>query len=155
MAKKPDTKKHLEALLGYELSEDAAQLINPFLLVALTTVQRGGTTARPLTDVAPNRCDQSVIADVSGIARTGSNGQSQFRLTDFLCPATSLRFSHPLHVVATPLSSTPCFLTLLHSIVSNGADVEIKVFSWDADGVAAPNVIFDWRCRVTLGTGSV
>jgi hypothetical protein len=42
------------------------------------------------------------------------------------------------------------FLTLVHSLVDNGADVEIKVSTWDANGVAAPNVSFDWRCRVPL-----
>jgi hypothetical protein len=46
--------------------------------------------------------------------------------------------------------STPCFLTLVHSVVKNGADVEIKVATWDAGGAAAPDVTFNWRCRVAV-----
>jgi hypothetical protein len=53
----------------------------------------------------------------------------------------------PVNVVATPNSSDPFFLTIQHSLIGL-ADVEIKVWTWDANGAAAPGVPFDWRCRV-------
>jgi hypothetical protein len=39
-------------------------------------------------------------------------------------------------------------VTTTHALVDNGNDVQITVFAWNAGGAAAPNVSFDWRCRV-------
>jgi len=86
---------------------------------------------------------------VSGFATTASSGQSVFRLSDFICPGGEV-YNYPINVIATPFSSKPFFLTVMHSLVNNGSDVEIKVFAWDANGAAAPNVSFNWRCRVEL-----
>jgi hypothetical protein len=36
----------------------------------------------------------------------------------------------------------------MHTLVNNGTDVEITVFSWDANGAPTPGVTFNWRCRV-------
>jgi hypothetical protein len=156
MATKPDIKKQLEAILGYELSEDAVQALQtPSLViplvqsVALSTSTSGLTTRRHLFVGLPNSCYVNRLMDVSGFALTASNGQSLFRLSNFICPTDEV-FFQPVNVVATPISSTPCFLTVTHSLVNNGADVEITVFAWDANGAAAPNVSFNWRCRVEL-----
>jgi hypothetical protein len=53
-------------------------------------------------------------------------------------------------VLATPFSTKPVFVTVIHSLINNGTDVEIRVFSWDANGNAAPNISFNWRCRLEL-----
>lgn len=150
MTTKSETKKQLEAILGHKLGDDAVQFIQLIHSVALSTNTPGQTTQRHLLIARPNSCYQNQVLDVSGFATTASNGQSLFRLTDFLCPG-EIRFLQPINVVATPFSSTPCFLTVVHSLLNNGADVEIKVFAWDANGAAAPNVSFNWRCRVELG----
>jgi hypothetical protein len=95
--------------------------------------------------------------DISGLATTDSNGKRVFLLSEFLCfsSPTSIHFQQPINVVATPQSTAPCFLTVTHSLVNTGplnaaTDVEITVFTWDANGAAAPNVTFDWRCRVDI-----
>lgn len=165
MAKNPDIKKSLEAILGYELTEDAVQRIQLIQAVASYDFSdrpgEGFTTRRHLIIALPNRCDPARLLDISGTATAGSDGTIALRLTDFLCPPFGSgkveSFVRPINVVATPLSSTPCFLTVLHTLVNGGAngeikgvDVEIKVFAWDADGAAAPNVPFNWRCRVEL-----
>jgi hypothetical protein len=151
MATKPEIRKHLEAILGYKLPAGAAERIDFVQAVASSTVSDGFTTLRNLIVPRPNRCYQARLLDVSGIATTGNDGKSRFRLTDFLCH-TGETFGEPINVVATPLSSTPCFLTVIHSLVNDGADVEIQVSTWDASGTAAPTVSFDWRCRVELKT---
>ncbi len=153
MSTTPDIKKQLEAIFGYELGADAVQFINLLQSVASSTISDGSTTQKNLIVARPNHCYQARLLDVSGFAITGSDGKSLFRLTDFLCPAGDERFFQPINVVATPLSSTPFFLTIMHSLFNNGADVEIRVFTWDANGAAAPNVSFNWRCRVELVTG--
>jgi hypothetical protein len=80
---------------------------------------------------------------------TGSNGKTTFKLTNFICTQREL-FNNPINVVATPLSSKPFFLTVKQALLNNGANVEITVFAWDANGVPAPGVTFNWRCRVEL-----
>lgn len=167
MATKPDLKKQLEAIVGYKLNTEALQFINLIQSVASSNITLDGSiTKRSFLIASPNECSLSSLLDVSGFATSGSDGKTVFRLNSFLCPFGGIgpvtetpdapvtlpppKYSQPINVVATPLSSTPCFLTLVHSLVDNGADVEITVLTWDANGVAAPNVSFDWRCRVPL-----
>lgn len=151
MSKKPDSKNPLEEILGQKLGPDAMRLINLFQSVASSTPSSGSTTQRHLIVARPNQCYSTQFLDVTGFAITGSDGTAVFRLTNFICHAGE-RFTQPINVVATPFSSTPCFLTMVHSLVNNGDDVEIKVSSWDADGAPAPQVAFNWRCRVELLT---
>jgi hypothetical protein len=149
MATKSDTKKQLEELLGEKLDDDAVQLIQLVQRVALSTVTSGETTQRHIFGDFPNTCSSNNVLDVSGYASTGSNGQRLFRLSDFLCVSDRV-FHYPINFIATPFSSQPRFLTATYSIVNNGADIEIKVFAWDANGVAAQNVYFNWRCRAEI-----
>jgi hypothetical protein len=149
MTTKSETKKQIEAILGHEIGDEAVQLF-PFVhAVALSNATPGETTLKHDLIARPNTCYGNQIMDVSGLATTASNGQSVFRLSDFLC-STGRVFHQPINVVATPFSSKPFFLTMIHSLLNNGTDVEIKVFAWDANGTAAPNVTFNWRCRVEL-----
>ncbi len=151
MATKSESIKHLEAILGYKLTAEAVEQIGLFLLAASSTSPAGSTTMKSIFAGRPNRCFQDQYLDVYGVATTGSDGKSRFLLTDFICPPGK-NFGPPINVVATPLSSTPCYLTVLHSLVkvNNREDLEIQVSTWDANGAAAPSVSFDWRCRVTL-----
>jgi hypothetical protein len=146
-----DTRKHLEAIMGQELSEDAFQLIQLIQPVATTTDGRGMTADMHLL-IPRKTCHHNRLLDVGGFAQTGISGQTTLLLKSFIClpePET-LTFLQPINVVATPLSTKPFFLTVTRVLVNNGADVEIKVFSWDANGAPAPNISFDWRCRVEL-----
>lgn len=143
---KADIKKQLEAVFGVE----TVQLIKLIQPVATSTESAGIIIEKNLIVATPNQCFSFPrLLDVAGFFTTGSDGKSLFRLTDFLCPADEI-FIQPINIVATPFSSTPCFLTVAHSLLNEGADVEIKVSTWDVNGVAAPNVSFNWRCRVTL-----
>lgn len=165
MSTKPDIKKQLEAIVGHNLNTEVLQFINLTQSVASSNITSDGSITRSSLLLArPNECSGVRLLDVSGFATSGSDGKILFRLNAFLCPFIGgigpvigstnppppQKYLQPINVVATPLSSTPCFLTLVHSLVDNGADVEIKVSTWDANGGAAPNVSFDWRCRVPL-----
>jgi len=149
MPRHPDIEKHLEAILGYKLPANAVERINFVQAVASRTISFGWTTWKNLIVPRPNQCPDAKLLDVSGLATTGTDGKSRFRLTDFMCH-TGEPFREPINVVATPLSSAPCFLTVLYTLMNNGADVEIQVSTWDAGGTPAPTVAFDWRCRVEL-----
>ena len=149
MTTKSENKKEVEAILGEKIGDDAMQLIKFVLPVALSTRTSSITTHKHLLIQRPNVCYQNNALDVNGWATTASNGQSVFRLTQFICSQGEL-FNYPINVIATPFSSKPFFLTVTHSLINNGADVEIKVYAWDANGVAASGVTFNWRCRVEL-----
>ncbi len=155
MSSKPDIQKHLEAILGHGLPPDAVERIKFIQAVASSTVADNGTiTLQDLIIVRPNRCYGSRLLDVSGFAFTGADGKVSFRLTSFICDPGGL-FGAPINVVATPLSTTPCFVTVRHVLMNTpqpGSDVEIQVSSWNAAGAPAPLVTFDWRCRVELVT---
>lgn len=148
MNTKSDSKKTFEAILDGKLGDNALQIMQ--LPVALSTKTESVTTYKhPFVGVTPNVCSQNNSLDVSGFAITGSNGQSEFRLSNFICPLGEV-YEFPINVIATPLSSKPSFLTVTHTLVNNKADVRITVFAWDASGAAAANVHFNWRCRVQL-----
>lgn len=149
MSTEPDIKKQVEAMLGHEVAEHEVQTIIFIQAVASSTISGGSTTTKNILFKEPNRCRQTLFLDVGGFKTTGNTGESLFRLTDFLCPAGEI-FQRPINVVATPISSVPRFVTVVAVLVNNGADVEIKVRSWDANGAAAPNVTFNWRCRVEV-----
>ena len=140
-------KQHIEGILGEKIGEEALALIQLWQDVAISTATPSRTTQRHLLIGRPNRCFDSRVFDVSGFAATGNNGQIVFRLSSFLCPAGEI-FSHPINVVATPISAKPFFVTVMHTLVNNGTDVEITVFAWDANGAPAPGIAFNWRCRV-------
>jgi hypothetical protein len=153
MADQPDIKKQLEAAIGHEIDADAAPFWKNFWSLAgsYTDITSGGTqpfvTWRSLIAALPKHCDLSHIVDAAGIAMTGSEGKSVFRLSQFVCLGYIYTSAN---VVATPLSQKPVFLTVEHTLVDEARDVEIKVSTWDANGAAAPNVTFDWRCRVSV-----
>jgi len=148
MANKPEVKReHIEGILGEKVGDEALALIQLFQDVAISTETPSRTTQRSLIVARPNRCTDSRVFDVSGFAQTQANGQFVFKLTSFLCPAGEI-FDFPINVLATPISQKPFFLTVMHKLVNNNTDLEITVFAWDANGAPAPNVAFNWRCRV-------
>lgn len=152
MADKIDIRKeHLEGILGEKIAPEAVASISLFRDVAISTESPCTITEQSIFFARPNRCFQSRAIDVSGFTQTLANGQIVFRLTNFRCPAGEI-YSAPINVVATPISAKPFFLTVMQAFVNNGTDVEITVFSWDANGAPAPNIAFNWRCRVEHAT---
>jgi hypothetical protein len=105
----------------------------------------------------PKQCYPSNLLDVAGSGTTGSDGTATLLLSEFVClaplPGQYYSLALPVDVVATPYSADPFFLTLQHALVNNSTDVEIKILTWAADGSAAPEVSFDWRCRVAFIPG--
>jgi hypothetical protein len=126
--------------------KQASKLVQ-FEDAAVTTETPSITTRRNTVVNTPNRCFDSRVVDVSGSAVTGDNGQAVFRLSKFICPAGEI-YGPPTNVLAIPRSKKPFFLTVADKLINNNTDVEITVFSWDANGAPAPQVPFYWRCRV-------
>jgi hypothetical protein len=149
MATKADNKQQqLEAILDRKLGDEELQLIPLIESFAIHTITECTVVQRNIILATPNSCYGSRVMDISSYAVTGSNGQSVLRLTKFMCPSSDERFHGPINVVATPFSTKPFFVTVSHSLINNGADVEIKVFAWKPNGTPAANVTFHWRCRV-------
>jgi hypothetical protein len=115
--------------------------------VAISTETPCTITRKNQVANVPNRCFDNRVVDVSGFALTDNSGQLVFRLSDFICPAGEV-YSLPINVLATARSKKPFFLTVDHRLINNNKDVEITVCGWDANGAPAPQVPFNWRCRV-------
>ena len=147
--RKKDITKNVEAILGRELGVGELERITFVQAVATYDRLPGITVLQNQLILQPNQCHEAPLLDVTGIGLTDNDGRRTFRLRSFLCSVTE-KFTFPMNCVATPLSLTPCFVTLNHTLINNGEDVEIQIFTWDAAGAPAPRVSFDWRCRVEL-----
>lgn len=152
--KESELKKRTEEVFGEELAQNALERIRWVFPVAAYNfiTERAFVTSRNV--LLPGKfCNPHPLFDIGGVAATGSNGKRVFRLSEFACfdswqGAQTIAFDHPINVVVTPLSSEPLFVTAGHSLLADSKDVEITVFAWDGHGNAAPNIGFDWRCRV-------
>jgi hypothetical protein len=150
MRNKQNLKKHFEAILGREFSidfpGDGGVALREW--VGTYTDLEGTLTSRDIdtTGESTKACDKKQILDVSGSARTGSDGKIDFSLSDFFCGG--FEFKHPVNFLATPRSTSPVFLTTLRTLTSDWKDVKITVNAWDSSGAPAVNISFDWRCRV-------
>ncbi len=156
MSQQEDLKKHFEAILGRELDEigepdDVA--LRERVASYTTDTDDSWTTSRDIgtTGNSTKACGRASLLDVSGIARTGSDGTTEFLLSEFFCRAPS--FGYPINFVATPRSQTPVFLTAWRSLTGDRTDVRVRVATWDPSGSPAPNTSFDWRCRVPFEYG--
>jgi hypothetical protein len=92
------------------------------------------------------------LLEAGGRSSTGTDGKSVFLLSSFLCPGVH-QFSEPVNLLATPHVAKACYITMTHEIVPNPNDpgyndVQITAYAWGSNGAAAPNISFDWRCRV-------
>ncbi|MDE2058181.1 MAG: hypothetical protein KGL31_02385 [candidate division NC10 bacterium] len=162
MERKPkelEMKKHFEALVGHEVDAATARAGTFNLFVPKGTYSSSDGLATWVNLLFPppfKYCINVKLRDVSGVSSTGSDGKTVFRLSEFVCDAAAtggnVFVAAPVNVVATPLAQTPSFLTLDYSLIDptvNGfKDLEIRAYAWGANGAAAPNVVFDWRCRV-------
>ncbi len=162
-ARADDLKALLEAIAGHEidasteqLKEQLIKLVVPVGSYAFTgsgdTV--GHITSKNLVIFRPPICTTDRLLDVSGVSTTSAAGNRSFLVGDFICPEEgTLFYDEPINVVATPRSASPFFLTMTYSLVfppnsQFATNLQITVFAWDANGAAAPDVQFDWRCRV-------
>ncbi|HJR12196.1 MAG TPA: hypothetical protein VJ823_12405 [Rhodanobacteraceae bacterium] len=149
--KAAELKKQLEALAGHEIDLSPAQIFNLWYPVGANSTSDGSTTWRNIF-FPGKRCNNATLLDVDGTSSTGSNGQRTFLLSDALCWSV-FDFAYPANVLATPRGASPYFLTTTYQTLSGppgspNIDLQITVYSWLPGGAAAPNVTFDWRCRV-------
>ncbi len=154
MSKSPqsatDIRPHLEAIT--QAKTGAAVLpVNLFYLLGAGVGTTGGLdfpssfiSYRNLVIDDVTHTSTAALLDITGVSSTDAGGNAVFRVTTFA--GSEIDAVEPVNVVATPLGGAPVFLTLEHAIVSG--DVEITVHSWSPQGSPAPNIIFDWRCRL-------
>lgn len=164
-----DIKAALEAFAGHEIDATTQEieqrirsLVVPFSTYSFTPAGSGAVNedntgqvvSRNIIVVVPPFCATSELLDVSGVGVTSASGNVTLLVKNFLCPNENGRFySEPVNVVATPVSASPFFLTVTHSLVitpplTSATNVQINIFAWDAKGAPAPNVVVNWRCRV-------
>jgi len=157
LKKLEELKKQLEGISGQKIDASPEQLIPFFFRVSLLSSEDGVIMSRSI--IFPGKsCSQASalpanLFDVSSRSSTGANGKAVFLLSDFIC-STINSFAEPVNVVVTQNATTPCYATMTHVLVPNpnvpGAfnDLQITVFTFKPNGTAAPNVSFDWRCRL-------
>jgi hypothetical protein len=152
--KNPDVqaiRKHLEEATGQKL-DIPDDLIRQFRYpVGAHNYSDGDVLWRSIFFPGKSCVDSSLL-DASGSSTTGSNGSVVVPLSSVLCEIPTL--AAPVNVQATVRGTAPAFLTMTYALVPNPNfptsfnDVNITVYTWDANGKPAPNVVFDWRCRV-------
>ena len=167
-----DVKAALEAFAGHEIDASTQEieqqirsLVVPFSTYSFTPAatevnedNTGEVVSRNIIIFAPPVCATSELLDVSGVSITPASGNVTLLVKNFLCPNENGRFySEPVNVVATPVSASPFFLTVTHSLVitppfTSAANLQINIFAWDVKGAPAPNVVVNWRCRVPTST---
>jgi len=146
-----EIKRQLEALVGHPLD------ISPDLIIKfrfpvgsyayLGTDEGAHATWRNI--FFPGKvCNEATLLEACGASLTGADGKRVFLLSEVVCFAQLNALSDPINVVVTPRSDKPFFTTVTYTLINNNSDLQITVFAWDANGASAPNVAFDWRCRV-------
>jgi len=156
-----DIKAALEAFAGHKIDASARQVEQqllrfafPFSTYAFTPASSGEVVSRSIFIGFAPFCNASELLDVSASAVTGDAGNVTLLITDFLCPTEAPRYYfEPVNIVATPVSASPFFATVTHSLVitppnTSATNVQINIFAWDANGAPAPDAVVNWRCRV-------
>jgi hypothetical protein len=168
MVKKPkqppetaELKKQIETIVGHEIDPGAERFINlfhPAGSYALFFMDQSAQACwRRIFPFPSKDCSIVRLLEAAGVSSTLADGKRVFQVSDVLCPEGVLwSFGEPINVVATPLADSPTLLTMTYSLISQGPDpsfqpdVQMTVFTWNADGSPAPNVVFDWRCRAVV-----
>jgi len=147
--KNTDIKKYFEQILGRDIESGIdGEVVLRERVGTYTFDCEGWSTSREIgtTGASTKGCGQTPLLDVSGVARTGTNGKVEFLLSDFYCKVYGI--THSVNFLATPRLLAPVFLTATRTITGDRRDVKITVTSWDPTGAPAGNIPFDWRCRV-------
>ena len=153
LKKLAELKKQLESISGKKIDINEEQLIKLFFPVASFSGQDGKITITSV--ILPSKsCYSAGLLDVSGYSYTGADGKRVFLLSEFICTDTTPLYLDPANVIVTPNAMSPCYATMSRRLMPNPnapgvfSDVEITVFTWAPNGKPAPNIGFDWRCRV-------
>jgi hypothetical protein len=152
-----ELKKQLEEITGKEIDVSPEQLAIFSYPAGSAFYAAADENAQVLLRriIFPGKiCMTSVnLLEASGRSTTGANGKSVFLLSNFIC-ADLNQFSEPVYLLATPHVAQACYVTMTHQIVPTNPpqppfnDVQITAYAWGPNGKAAPNISFDWRCRV-------
>lgn len=150
-------RQQLESISGQQIAASDEQLLRLFFRVSLSSTEDGTVMSRSIFFPLPKNCVQASaigasLLDVSSSSSTDATGKRTFLLSDALCN-TANSFDEPVNLVVTPNTQTPCYATMTHALVppapgSAFNDLQIVVSTWDANGNPAPNISFDWRCRL-------
>ena len=152
-----ELKKQLEKISGHPTDVSPEQLISLFSRISLFTSEDGTIMSRsfifPSKSCTQASAIQANLLDLTSRSTTSTDGKSTFLLSNFIC-STVNSFGEPVNVLVTPNSNSPCYATMTHTLVPNPSapgtfnDLQINVFTWKPDGSPAPNISFDWRCRL-------
>jgi hypothetical protein len=146
-----ELKKQLEAAAGRQLDIPAEKILNLWYPTGVHDYTVGKGAWRSIIALFPIRCTDATLLDASGASATGANGKRTFLLSEVICLPPQRLLAEPVNLLATPRGASPAYVTTEHTLVNAGtftSDVQITVYAWDKSGAAAPNVSFDWRCRV-------
>lgn len=146
-----EVNEQVQAATGREIDIPADKLINLWYPTGVHDYTDGRLAWRSIIALFPPRCDSATLLDASGTSVTGADGKRVFLLSDVVCLPPQRLLAEPINLLATPRTASPFYVTTEHSLLNPGtytSDVQITLFSWDKNGAAAPDVTFDWRCRV-------
>jgi hypothetical protein len=148
-----NVKKQIEAAAGHEIDIAPEQIISLRWPVGAHDYTDGTVLWRSII-ILGQSCVSSTLLDASASSSTGSTGTVTFLLSSAICLPLVRSLAAPINLQATVRATAPSFLTMTYSLVPDPNspqsynDLQITVDTWDANGNPAPNVVFDWRCRL-------
>jgi hypothetical protein len=148
-----NVKKQIEAAAGHEIDLPPEQIISLRWPVGAHDYTDGTVLWRSII-ILGQSCVSSTLLDASASSATGSSGSINFLLSSAICLPLVRSLAAPINLQATVRTTTPSFLTMTYALVvdpsnpNNYNDLQITVYTWDPNGNPAPNVPFDWRCRL-------
>jgi hypothetical protein len=102
-------------------------------------------------------CFETSLLTVNGTLITGNDGQSENKLSDFMCglaqgPGSRLMYHGPVNFIASPRSSQSILFNAVAAINESGNDIILKINSKNNNENPLPDISFYWqlKCRYSI-----
>jgi hypothetical protein len=105
-------------------------------------------------------CFGTSLLTVNGTVTTGENGQSEIRISDFMCglvqeAGTRVMYHGPVNFILTPGCTQPVVFNAEAAINESGNDIHLKVYSKNNNEDPVSDISFYWqlKCRYSIEMG--
>lgn len=102
-------------------------------------------------------CFETSLLTVNGTVTTDDNGQSEIRISDFMCglaqeAGTRVMYHGPVNFILTPGCAQPVVFNAEAAINESGNDIHLKVYSKNNNEDPLPDIAFFWqlKCRYSI-----
>jgi hypothetical protein len=105
-------------------------------------------------------CFETSLLTVNGTVTTDKNGQSEIRISDFMCglaqgPGSRVMYHGPVNFIVTPRTDQLVLYNAVAAINESGNDILLKVYSKNNNEDPLSDISFYWqlKCRYSIEMG--